>query len=41
MLWCGEPGAISNAIEYAQFRSRSQDAAIVSNPDRSPFTIHR
>jgi hypothetical protein len=27
-LWYGEPGAISNAIDYARFRSRSHDAVI-------------
>ncbi len=27
-LWYGEPGAISNAIGYAKFRSRSHDAVI-------------
>jgi hypothetical protein len=27
-LWYGEPSAISNAIGYAKFRSRSHDAAI-------------
>ena len=27
-LWYGEPGAISNAIDYAKFRSRSHDALI-------------
>ena len=27
-LWFGEPGAISNAIDYAKFRSRSHDALI-------------
>jgi hypothetical protein len=27
-LWYGEPDAISNAIGYAKFRSRSHDAAI-------------
>jgi len=27
-LWYGEPNAISNAIEYAQFYSRSHDAVI-------------
>jgi hypothetical protein len=25
-LWYGEPNAISNAIDYAKFRSRSHDA---------------
>jgi hypothetical protein len=28
MLWYGEPNAISNAIGYAKFRSRSHDAVI-------------
>jgi hypothetical protein len=27
-LWYGEPNAISNAIAYAKFRSRSHDAVI-------------
>jgi len=27
-LWYGEPNAVSNAISYAKFRSRSQDAVI-------------
>ena len=27
-LWYGEPGAISNAVGYAKFYSRSHDAAI-------------
>jgi hypothetical protein len=27
-LWYGEPNAVSNAIGYAQFRSRSHDAVI-------------
>ena len=27
-LWYGEPNAISNAVNYAQFYSRSHDAAI-------------
>jgi len=27
-LWYGEPSAISNAIGYANFRSRSHDAVI-------------
>jgi hypothetical protein len=27
-LWYGEPDAISNAIGYAKFRSRSQNALI-------------
>jgi hypothetical protein len=27
-LWYDEPGAISNAIGYAKFRSRSHDAVI-------------
>jgi hypothetical protein len=37
-LWYGEPNAVSNAIDYAKFRSRSDDAVIrvydsgVSNP---------
>jgi hypothetical protein len=27
-LWCGEPNAVSNAIGYAKFYSRSHDAVI-------------
>jgi hypothetical protein len=27
-LWYGEPDAISNAVSYAKFRSRLQDAII-------------
>ena len=27
-LWYGEPNAVSNAIEYAKFRSGSHDAVI-------------
>jgi hypothetical protein len=27
-LWYGGPGAVANAIGYAQFRSRSHDALI-------------
>jgi hypothetical protein len=27
-MWYGEPNAISNAIGYAKFRSRSHDAVI-------------
>ena len=27
-LWYGEPYAISNAVDYARFRSRSHDAVI-------------
>ena len=27
-LWCGEPNAVSNAIGYARFYSRSHDAVI-------------
>jgi hypothetical protein len=27
-LWYGEPDAISNAVDYAKFRSRSHDAVI-------------
>jgi hypothetical protein len=28
LLWHGEPNAISNAVDYAKFRSRSHDAVI-------------
>ena len=28
-LWYGEPNAISNAVDYAKFRSRSHKAVIV------------
>jgi hypothetical protein len=27
-LWYGEPNAISNAVDYANFRSRSHDAPV-------------
>jgi hypothetical protein len=27
-LWYGEPDAVSNAVDYATFRSRSHDAVI-------------
>jgi hypothetical protein len=27
-LWYGEPNAVSNAVDYAKFRSRSHDAVI-------------
>ena len=27
-VWYGEPSAVSNAIEYAKFRSRSHDAPV-------------
>jgi len=27
-LWYGEPNAVSNAVGYAKFRSRSHDAMI-------------
>jgi hypothetical protein len=27
-LWYGEPNAVSNAVDYAKFRSRSRDAVI-------------
>jgi len=27
-LWCDGPNAVSNAIDYAKFRSRSHDAVI-------------
>jgi hypothetical protein len=27
-LWYGEPNAVSNAIDYAKFRSRSHDPVI-------------
>jgi hypothetical protein len=27
-LWYGEPNAVSNAVDYAKFRSRSHDALI-------------
>ena len=27
-LWYGEPNAVSNAVDYAKFRSRSYDAVI-------------
>jgi len=27
-LWYGEPNAVSNAVDYANFRSRSHDAPV-------------
>ena len=33
-LWYGEPNAISNAVDYAKFRSRSHDAVIRVYDDR-------
>jgi hypothetical protein len=27
-LWYGKPNAVSNAVDYAKFRSRSRDAVI-------------
>ena len=27
-LWYGEPNAVSNAVDYAKFRSRSHDTVI-------------
>jgi hypothetical protein len=27
-LWCGEPGAVGTAIDYARFRSHSHRAVI-------------
>jgi hypothetical protein len=27
-LWYGEPNAVSNAVDYAKFRSRSHEAVI-------------
>jgi hypothetical protein len=35
-LWYGEPNAISNAVGYAKFRSRSHDAVIRAS-DARPF----
>jgi hypothetical protein len=35
-LWYGEPNAISNAIGYAEHRSRSHDAVIRAS-DALPF----
>jgi hypothetical protein len=32
-LWYGEPDAISNAVNYARFYSRSHDAVIRVNDD--------
>jgi hypothetical protein len=28
VLWYGEPNGVSNAVDYAKFRSRSYDAVI-------------
>jgi len=33
-LWYGEPNAVSNAVDYAKFRSRSHDAVIRVYDDR-------
>ena len=32
-LWYGEPNAVSNAIDYAKFRSRSHGAVIRGHDD--------
>jgi len=34
-MWYGEPNAISNAVEYTKFRSRSYDAVIRVYDDRA------
>lgn len=34
-LWYGEPDAVSNAVDYAKFHSRSHDAVIL--PDIGAF----
>src|SRR5438034_4786113 len=34
-LWYGEPNAISNAVDYAKFRSRSDDAVILGHNSQS------
>jgi len=36
-LWYGEPNAVSNAIDYAKFFSRSHDAVIRVYDDAGPF----
>ncbi len=36
-LWYGGPDAISNAVDYAKFRSRSHDAVIRVYDDAGPF----
>ena len=36
-LWYGEPNAVSNAIGYAKFRSRSHDAVIRVYDDGAMF----
>ena len=28
MTWCGKPNAVSSAVDYAKFRSRSHDAVV-------------
>jgi hypothetical protein len=39
-LWYGEPNAITNAIGYARFRSRSHDAMIkTARMDRSDSLV--
>ncbi len=40
-LWYGEPNAVSNAVDYAKFRSRSHDAVIrVYDEDGSVIDTH-
>jgi len=40
-LWYGEPDAISDAIDYAKFRSRSHDAVIrVYDESRNVIDTH-
>jgi hypothetical protein len=36
-LWCGEPNAVSNPVEYAKHRSRSHDVVIRVYDDGGPF----
>ena len=41
-LWYGEPNAISNAVGYAKFFSRSQDAVIrVYDEARNVIETHK
>jgi hypothetical protein len=41
-LWYGEPNAVSNAVGYAQHRSRSHDAVIrVYDPAGSVLETHK
>jgi hypothetical protein len=39
-MWYAEPSAISNAIDYAKFRSRSHDAVIRVYDDTERWLKH-